>query len=105
MPSQDLLSLGYNVAEFDKQTSHVIEGLNKVIATAEKVDSTIINLSNFSGGVKDFKQASEELNKSQTNLAKTTQDYNKALLDQERLRKANAQAAKAETAAEKESVN
>src|SRR6478609_324607 len=104
MPAQDLLTLGYNVAEFDKQTSHVINGLNKVIATAEKVDSTIINLSNFSGGVKNFKQASEELNKSQTNLAKTTQDYNKALLDNEKLRKAIAQAEKAEANAQREQI-
>src|SRR6478609_8697112 len=104
MPQQDILTLGYNVAEFDKQTSHVIDGLNKVIATAEKVDSTIINLSNFSGGVKDFKQASEELKVTQAGLVKTAQDYNKALLDQAKIRTANANATKAETAAEKEVV-
>lgn len=104
MPAQDIAKLGYNIAEFDKQTQHVLSQMNSVIQAIEKIDSTVIGMGNFSGGIKDFKTQAEALKKAQDELAKSTNDYNKTLIQQSKAAETAAKASKAQTQAESELI-
>jgi hypothetical protein len=105
MPAQDLLSLGYgNVTEFKQETNDLVKSLIALKAAAKDVEGTIGNFGNFGAGIKDFKQASDQLAQSQNKLADATDQYNKAALQQAKITKANADAQKAQIAADNEVI-
>jgi hypothetical protein len=105
MPAQDLLSLGYgNVTEFKQETNDLVKSLIALKAAAKDVEGTIGNFGNFGAGIKDFKQASDQLAQSQNKLADATDQYNKIALQQAKISKANADAQKAQVAADNEVI-
>jgi hypothetical protein len=68
--TQDILGLGFNVAEVERQKSLIVGYFKEILTGAEQFNNLKISFANLSGGIADFTRANNQLATSSDNVTK-----------------------------------
>jgi hypothetical protein len=89
--TQDILGLGFNVAEVERQKSLIVGYFKEILTGAEQFNNLKISFANLSGGIADFTRANNQLATSSDNVAKAQARVDIAIKNyDDTLKKANA---------------
>lgn len=104
MPAQNIIGLGFDAPKVDKEAQQIIASMREIYAEAKKLEGLKISFTDFSGGIKQFKDASEQLAQVEKRLSQETTNHEKVLQQLAKTREANAKATKAEVQADSEVI-
>lgn len=97
---QAIIEIGFNAVETKRQASEVYVSIKSVLDVARELNGIKINISDWSAGIRDFKANADAAIVTQAKLAGTIETSNKAIINQAKVRKVNADAERSEALAQ-----